>query len=638
MATAATKFSAATGTTNIFESSRRSKLPGRRWGCAMAAVRLGRSVCAIEGHVSHCRARPIFEWPWHGEFARRGHVSTPLGRPLKRGNVDRPSSGAGERVELQNGHRLRRFWYRGPRAVSGSPAGRVGRELASGELVRGREKKILLRAAYAAELPGGGTESAQAGFRRAYRANGCAAHCANWRGICCRAHCSTGNYRSAAADNSCGRCCCSRSGLANGGRHGERMVKITVLMAVRDTPADMLRQAIESIRGQTLREFEFLIFDDGSERPETCVELERQAAADSRIRLVRGPPRGLTADAQSRAGAGAGELIARQDADDWSEPDRLERQAAFLDSILKSPYAAAMHGPTATTGVRCGRRACPKDPAAIREALWKGNPFVHGGTLFRTGVARELGGYREEFPSAQDYDFFWRLSDAGGAANLPEPLYHYRYSAGAVSARRAAEQARAHRAAQFLARSAAVGSGGRRGARAGASGMRVEAAGPLRTALKQIDHRLLAGDFGAAGRAYAELLDDASGQRAGVGKTAAVGSLRSGSAGAGMVLPMRPGAPRVLFVIPGEAEGSSMIFARRQAESLERQGVEVNLFHLRSRTSLLELAREWRRFRRRVRRVNPQVIHAHFGTMTALFAAWACCHENRWSSPTAAAI
>lgn len=97
-----------------------------------------------------------------------------------------------------------------------------------------------------------------------------------------------------------------------------------------------------------------------------------------------------------------------------------------------------------------------------------------------------------------------------------------------------------------------------------------------------------------------------------------------------MVLPMRagaavsrPGTPRVLFVIPGTAEGSSMIFARRQAQSLERQGVEVNLFHLRSRTSLLELTREWRRFRRRVRRVNPQVIHAQFGSMTAWFAAWA---------------
>lgn len=72
-----------------------------------------------------------------------------------------------------------------------------------------------------------------------------------------------------------------------------------------------------------------------------------------------------------------------------------------------------------------------------------------------------------------------------------------------------------------------------------------------------------------------------------------------------------------------------MVFARRQAASLERQGVEVDLFHLGSRTSLLELAREWRRFRRRVRRVNPQVIHAHFGSMTAWFAACAVTLSRR---------
>jgi teichuronic acid biosynthesis glycosyltransferase TuaC len=111
-----------------------------------------------------------------------------------------------------------------------------------------------------------------------------------------------------------------------------------------------------------------------------------------------------------------------------------------------------------------------------------------------------------------------------------------------------------------------------------------------------------------------------------MGKTAAVGGIFGRSSGAGVVLPMRaipPSASRVLFVIPGEAQGSSMIFARRQADSLAREGVEVQLFHLRSRTSARELAREWRRFRRCVRRTDPQVVHAHFGTVTALFAALA---------------
>jgi len=84
-----------------------------------------------------------------------------------------------------------------------------------------------------------------------------------------------------------------------------------------------------------------------------------------------------------------------------------------------------------------------------------------------------------------------------------------------------------------------------------------------------------------------------------------------------------PGALRVVFVIPGDAHGSSMIFARRQAQSLAREGVEVSLFHLRSRTSPRELAREWRRFRRLLRSTDPHVVHAHFGTVTAAFAALA---------------
>lgn len=284
------------------------------------------------------------------------------------------------------------------------------------------------------------------------------------------------------------------------------MVKITVLMAVRDTPPDFLRQAVESIRCQTLSEFEFLILDDGSARPDTCAELERQAAADSRVRLERGPPRGLTPTLNRGLELASGALIARQDADDWSEPDRLQRQAAFLD---RHPEIA-LCGSNAWTHRQDGRRLwatrLPESGAAIAEALWRGNPFVHGVTLFRADIARALGGYREDFPSAQDYDFFWRLSEAGGAANLPEPLYHYRYSAGAVSARRASDQARAHRAAQILAR-ARRRDGVEDIACALAQAEReLEDAGPLPAALKQVDHRLLAGDFGAAGRAYAEIL------------------------------------------------------------------------------------------------------------------------------------
>jgi teichuronic acid biosynthesis glycosyltransferase TuaC len=67
-----------------------------------------------------------------------------------------------------------------------------------------------------------------------------------------------------------------------------------------------------------------------------------------------------------------------------------------------------------------------------------------------------------------------------------------------------------------------------------------------------------------------------------------------------------------------------MIFARRQAESLILRRVEVECFFLRSRTSPWALFQELVRFRRELARLKPLVVHAHFGTVTGLFAAMAC--------------
>lgn len=81
---------------------------------------------------------------------------------------------------------------------------------------------------------------------------------------------------------------------------------------------------------------------------------------------------------------------------------------------------------------------------------------------------------------------------------------------------------------------------------------------------------------------------------------------------------------KVLLVIPGPEGGGSMIFARRQAASLKKRGVEVQKFFLASRTHPGLLAREARRFTAVRRSFKPQLIHAHYGTMTAFFCAMLC--------------
>ena len=277
---------------------------------------------------------------------------------------------------------------------------------------------------------------------------------------------------------------------------------VTVLMAVYDPPLAMLDQALDSILHQTFTDFEFLIIDDGSSDLGVQSRLSRRAQRDARIRIAAEPHRGLTASLHRGLALSRGARIARQDADDWSDPERLERQ---MDYFQAHPETTVL-GTDAWTHQQDGRPLwqlhLPTEHDDILRRLPQGNPFVHGSVMFPRAAALSLGGYREEFRCSQDYDFLWRLAERGGVANLAEPLYHYRYTSGSVSAGRAAEQARAHRAIQELAAARANGAPEDVERVLGQAGD-VPAWGAL---LKQADHLMLAGDYRRAWTVYSDLL------------------------------------------------------------------------------------------------------------------------------------
>lgn len=76
---------------------------------------------------------------------------------------------------------------------------------------------------------------------------------------------------------------------------------------------------------------------------------------------------------------------------------------------------------------------------------------------------------------------------------------------------------------------------------------------------------------------------------------------------------------RVLAVIPESSSNASMVFAKRQVSSLKGSGIVCQTFLLASRTSPWVLAKEWKRLRAMIHSFCPDVVHAHFGTVTALF-------------------
>ena len=122
-------------------------------------------------------------------------------------------------------------------------------------------------------------------------------------------------------------------------------IKITVLMSVYNTKEDYLREAIESILNQTLREFEFIIINDASN--EQTINILDQYNDDRIIRIDNEVNHGLTASLNKGLSVAKGEYIARMDADDISYPNRLELQYQYMQ---KHPNVAILGGWTKSNG------------------------------------------------------------------------------------------------------------------------------------------------------------------------------------------------------------------------------------------------------------------------------------------------
>ena len=106
------------------------------------------------------------------------------------------------------------------------------------------------------------------------------------------------------------------------------MPKVSVLMSVYNGEK-YLKEAIKSILGQSFKDFEFIIINDGSiDKTEKIIKVFN----DKRIVLINQENIGLTKSLNNGLKLAQGDYIARMDADDVALSYRLEKQVKFLDS------------------------------------------------------------------------------------------------------------------------------------------------------------------------------------------------------------------------------------------------------------------------------------------------------------------
>src|SRR5579872_49842 len=105
---------------------------------------------------------------------------------------------------------------------------------------------------------------------------------------------------------------------------------VSVVMVTRNADR-FLAESIESILGQTFRDFEFIILDFGS-TDKTKAIVSSYAAKDSRVRLHEIPSCGLAEARNAGCSLARGKYIAIMDADDVSVPERLALEVEFMEN------------------------------------------------------------------------------------------------------------------------------------------------------------------------------------------------------------------------------------------------------------------------------------------------------------------
>jgi glycosyltransferase involved in cell wall biosynthesis/GT2 family glycosyltransferase len=201
---------------------------------------------------------------------------------------------------------------------------------------------------------------------------------------------------------------------------------ISVLLPVYNPDLDLLRSTVESVKQQTYDQWELCIADDASSDPEVRPFLRKLAAEDNRIRLALRERSGqMAACSNSALALATGEWSALLDQDDMLSEHALAKVALEIES---NPDAGLIYSDEDKIDLN-GRHSDPFFKTDWNPELFHGQNYMGHLAVYRADVLRAIGGFREEFEGAQDYDLAFRLIERlqpEQIRHIPRILYQSR--------------------------------------------------------------------------------------------------------------------------------------------------------------------------------------------------------------------
>ena len=231
---------------------------------------------------------------------------------------------------------------------------------------------------------------------------------------------------------------------------------------------------IQSMLDQTYPDWELIIVDDGSDDNQ-CEVVEDFLGKDSRITLHRSPHDCNSVAFNLGLSFARGEYIACQEADDWSEPTRFERQIDELERVgadLVSCLMVRRRGRVVIRGRDVGGTGCV--PEEFCSAKYTKGP-AYGTIVAKRRVYDKVGGLskycEDHITYCDDSEWIFRVLSVGDPpfkwAHVHDELYNYRTHSGQMSRIHRTQLAKDHSvfrakyAPQILARLCREKKGGR---------------------------------------------------------------------------------------------------------------------------------------------------------------------------------
>lgn len=224
--------------------------------------------------------------------------------------------------------------------------------------------------------------------------------------------------------------------------------------------AQWLGQTLESWSRQTVRDFEVIVVDDGSE--DATVSVAEAFQGRFNIQILRERHSGAPArPCNAGIRAAKGDLIVHCDADDLASPDRLEgiqhaweianrceclifsdfsevdAQGNMLRRNVLADYSALQCAPVEplSDGVVLLK------PDAAFTALLEGSFIRPCAAATSKKILEKIGGFNEKLRNGQDYDLYVRITREYPLVWSPRVLASYRIAPGSISFRSAIQLA-----------------------------------------------------------------------------------------------------------------------------------------------------------------------------------------------------